>query len=186
MVPTLKIDAQALRDNCFINAYQTDINNDIDYNEAIFLLFKPSDLNVFREFLNDEYERTKQIIEDYDYEGGYVVVVYTLDVTYKKDFNLIKQGKYSETSKNFQDLFPKFVTIKNKKVQSKSLQDMIFKKDQKLINFWQDIISTEYLTHFHLEVWPNFDKNKETLNIKEIIENEQNKESVTRTPNNNR
>ena len=37
----------------------------------------------------DEYERTKDIIEDYDYEDGYVVVVYKLNMEFKEDFNTI-------------------------------------------------------------------------------------------------
>ena len=43
-------------------------------------------MNVFRNFLDNEFERTKAIVEDYDYEDGYVVVVYQLNDKYKKDF----------------------------------------------------------------------------------------------------
>jgi hypothetical protein len=38
--------------------------------------FKPDNLEKFKEILEGEYERTKDIIEDYDYADGFVVVVY--------------------------------------------------------------------------------------------------------------
>jgi hypothetical protein len=85
-------------------------NNDV-YKESIYLLFKPTDLDKFREFLDSEYERTKAVIEDYDYEDGFVVVVYQLDNKYNRDYELIKQGRYSKTSANFQKMFPKIVKI---------------------------------------------------------------------------
>jgi hypothetical protein len=111
MVPTLKVPKDALRSNGFINAYIRDDRRDDDYKESIYLLFKPKDLDKFREFLDNEYERTKTVIEDYDYEDGYVVVVYQLNERYKKDFTLIKQGKYSKTSSDFQKVFPKIIKI---------------------------------------------------------------------------
>ena len=36
--------------------------------------------------------------------NGYVVIVYKLNLKFKNDYNLIKEGKYSETSKKFQDV----------------------------------------------------------------------------------
>jgi len=111
MVPTLKVPKDALRSNGFINAYIKDAGREDQYADSIYLLFKPTDLDKFREFLDSEYERTKTVIEDYDYEDGFVVVVYQLSDKYKKDFNLIKQGKYSKTSTEFQKLFPKVVKI---------------------------------------------------------------------------
>ena len=102
MVPTLKVPKDALRGNGFINAYVKDARREDHYDECIYLLFKPENLDKFREFLDNEYERTKAVIEDYDYEDGYVVVVYQLNKEYIKDFQLIREGKYSKTSPSFQ------------------------------------------------------------------------------------
>lgn len=102
MVPTLKVPKDALKNNGFLNAYVKDARKEDDYKECIYLLFKPEDLDKFREFLDSEYERTKNVIEDYDYEDGFVVVVYQLNTNYKNDFDLIRQGSYSKTSKDFQ------------------------------------------------------------------------------------
>ena len=85
---------------------------DVQYENAVYLLFKPKDLDKFRDFLDGEYERTKSIIDDYDYEDGYVVVVYEINPRLKNDIELIKQGKYSQTSTKFQEIFPKVIQIK--------------------------------------------------------------------------
>ena len=79
MVPTLKIDREKLKNNEFVNAYIKDGSRDVQYKNAIYLVFNPKDLDKFKAFLDDEYERTKAIIDEYDYEGGFVVLVYELN-----------------------------------------------------------------------------------------------------------
>ena len=140
MVPTLKVPKDALRGNGFINAYVKDDRREDAYKESVYLLFKPVDLDKFREFLDSEYERTKAVIEDYDYEDGFVVVVYQLDNKYKKDYELIKQGKYSKTSPTFQKMFPKIVKITKGGLHKDeiSLQYRIFNKAEDLVNFWEE------------------------------------------------
>lgn len=169
MLPTLKISREGLHNNGFINAFIDDKNKEYPFEDAIYLLFKPQDINLFREFLDGEYERTKKIIDDYDYDGGYVVIVYKLDKEYEKDFELVKKGQYSKTSKTFQELFPKKVKMLNKpqKGLQTSLQYMIFTKDQRLINFWEDKIGEETLNDL-MEVWPTFDIKKEILDINNL------------------
>ena len=93
MVPTLGFPRESLRNNNFINAYIKDENLDHNYKDAVYLLFKPDNIDKFREFLEVEQERTKDFIEDYDYEDGYVVLVYKLNAKFKKDFAIIKKGK---------------------------------------------------------------------------------------------
>jgi len=167
MVPTLQIPKDSLNLNCFINAYIKDLRKDHHYDNSIYLLFKPTNLDKFREFLDDEYDRTKNIIEDYDYENGYVVIVYMLDVNYINDFNLIKQGKYSKTSIKFQKLFSKTVKInKNGSFADEySLQYRIFNKTEDLINFWEDKIGLTLLDVVgkDFEVWEGWDESKEIL-----------------------
>lgn len=171
MVPTLGYPKDSLKNNGFINGYLNDVQKDVQYEDCIYLLFKPKCLDKFREFLDSEYERTKQVIEDYDYEYGYVVVVYKLNEDLKEDFNLIKQGKYSKTSKKFQSLFQKDISIKSEKGITKnelSLQYRIFNKTEDLVEFWEDklgvtlgnVVGTDF------EVWEGFDMIRETLNIK--------------------
>lgn len=174
MVPTLKVPKDALRGNGFINAYVKDDRREDQYKESIYLLFKPTDLDKFREFLDNEYERTKTIIEDYDYEDGYVVVVYQLNNKYKKDFQLIRQGKYSKTSSDFQKLFPKIIKIIKSGLHRDelSLQYRIFNKAADLIEFWQEKlgIDLELTVGIDFEVWEGWDEQKEILELDKIKE----------------
>jgi len=170
MVPTLKAPKDALRNNGFINAYVKDENAEHHYDGCIYLLFRPENIDKFREFLDNEYERTKDIIEDYDYEGGYVVVVYKLDDSYVEDFELIRNGNYSKTSKLFQLQFPKVIKISKQGLSRDeiSLQYRIFNKTQDLVDFWEEKLGIRF--NDNMEVWDGFDEQKEILNINKIKE----------------
>ncbi len=170
MVPTLKVPKDALRGNGFINAYIKDARKEDQYKGCVYLLFKPENLDKFREFLDSEYERTKAVIEDYDYEDGYVVVVYQLDDKYKNDFTLVQGGKYSKTSANFQKLFPKVVKITRNGLSKDeiSLQYRIFNKAEDLISFWETKLGIEFEDDY--EVWDGWDESKEILELDKIKE----------------
>lgn len=174
MVPTLKVPKDALRANGFINAYIKDIGSENEYKDSIYLLFKPIDIDKFREFLDSEFERTKTIIEDYDYKDGFVVVVYQLNEKFKDDFKLVKQGRYSKTSKDFQKMFPKIVKIvKNGLHRDEiSLQYRIFNKSDDLVDFWEEKLGIDLKLTIgdDFEVWEGFDESKEILEINKIKE----------------
>jgi len=163
MVPTLKVPKDELKENGFINGYEYDEGQEIHYPNAIYLLFKPKDLHKFRSFLTDEYERTTNIIDDYDYGDGFVVVVYKLDKKYESDFNLIKQGKYSKTSSKFQNEFSKTVKImKNGNVTEEiSLQYRIFNKTKDMYDFWEEKLGTKLSQD--QELWQTYDIDREVL-----------------------
>lgn len=171
MVPTLGINKELLKSNSFINGYSKDGSRDVQYQGSVYLLFKPSKLDVFREFLDGEYERTKSIIDDYDYNDGYVVVVYELDKKFKKDFGLVKEGLYSKTSLEFQGLFPKVVKIKHGGLHRDeiSLQYRVFNKTEDLKQYWEDKLAVVF--DDTMEVWDGFDYDNETLNLDKIKEN---------------
>lgn len=171
MVPTLKTPKNSLRNNGFINAYLVDNVSESTYEDCIYILFKPKDLDMFKDFLDSEYERTKQIVEDYDYEGGFVVVVYKLSQKWKEDFNLIKQGKYSQTSDGFQKVFPKVIKLMKNGLHRDelSLQYRIFNKTNDLIAYWQDKLGITYWDE-DMEVWSEFKIENETLTKKVLNE----------------
>lgn len=171
MVPSLRVPKNALKENGFINGYVEDAERDFQYPGAVYLLFLPEDIIKFREFLDEEYERTEQIIEDYDYEGGFVVVVYKLDPKWDKDFSLVRQGSYSKTSSNFQKLFPKVIKIKKNGLHRDeiSLQYRIFNKTEDMVEYWENKIGIEWDDDF--EVWDGYDKDKEILHINDIKKN---------------
>jgi hypothetical protein len=170
MVPTLKIDRDRLKENGFINAYIKDGKRDVQYENAAYLLFRPKDLYKFKEFLDDEYERTKSIIDDYDYDDGFIIVVYQLNPKFNKDFQYIKSGKYSKTSRDFQSEFPKVIKIKKNGLHKDeiSLQYRIFNKTEDLKKFWEEKIGIEF--DDSMEVWQGFIEEKETLFIDKLKE----------------
>lgn len=170
MVPTLKVPKDALKNNGFINGYIRDTSCEHCYPGCIYLLFRPENLDKFREFLDSEYERTDKIVEDYDYPGGWVVVVYKLDEDYEEDYNLVRIGKYSKTSKIFQLQFPKVVKIVKHGLHKDeiSLQYRIFNRTNDLIEFWENKLGITFEDDW--EVWDGFEEEKEVLNIKKIEE----------------
>ena len=170
MVKPLGIGIEKLDKVGFVNGFMRDVNHDCIYQDCVYLLFKPTDMDLFRDFIDSEYERTSNIVEDYDYEGGYVVMVYKLDPKFKEDYQLVRQGLYSKTSKDFQNSFPKVVKImKNGKHRDEiSLQYRIFNRTQDLINFWEDKLAIKFSSN--QEVWEGFHEERETLNINNIKE----------------
>jgi hypothetical protein len=170
IVPTLSIGKDKLLDNGFVNGYIKDNKRDIQYENAVYLLFKPENLDKFRNFLDNEYERTKSIIDDYDYEDGYVVVVYEINPRLKGDVELVKQGKYSQTSPAFQASFPKVVQIKKNGLRRDeiSLQYRVFNKTEDLVKFWEDKLGVELPSD--VEVWHGFFEENEVLDLDKIKE----------------
>lgn len=169
-VPTLKIDGKDLKENNFINAFIKDIKREAQ-EDSVFLLFKPDNLQIFDYFVECEYGRINSPLqEDYDYSGGYSVLIYSLDPNYQEDFQLIKQGKYSHTSEDFQNLFPMVKKITNQQGLHRdelSLQTRIFKKTEDLKQYWEDKLGMEFKEY--MEVWSGFDEEKETLNIDDYL-----------------
>ena len=168
IVPILKINKDDLKNNGYSNGYVEDDRKDVQYENSLYLLFKPENLDRFRTFLDNEYERTKNIIDDYDYENGYVVIVYKIDDKFKKDVQLIKEGKYSKTSKVFQEMFPKTIKIQRNGLSRDeiSLQYRVFNKTPYLIEFWEKKLNVTF--DDAQELWEMFVKEEEILNLDKI------------------
>ena len=170
IVPVFSIGRERLANNGFVNGFIKDSRRDVQYKDSVYLLFKPEDLDKFRVFLDSEYERTKQIIDDYDYEEGYVVVVYQINARLLPDIELIKQGKYSQTSSKFQQIFPKIIKINKHGFQKDeiSLQHRVFNKTEDLKQFWEDKLDVVF--DDDMEVWHGFIEENEILDLDKIKE----------------
>lgn len=168
IVPTLKIDKDDLKNNNFLNGYISDLRKDVQYEDAVYLLFKPENLEKFREFLEKEYEKNSMILDDYDYEDGFVVVVYKLNKKYIKDYELVMKGQYSRTSQEFQSSFPKIVKIINQGLSKDevSIQFRIFKKSKDIREYWEKRININFTDD--MEVWQGFDLFKESLDLDKV------------------
>jgi hypothetical protein len=170
MVPMLNIPKGELRNNGFLNAYYRDDIWDKHPKNVIFLLFRPEDINRFIIFLDSENERTESVIEDYCYPDGFFVVAYQLNPKLKKDFDLVRLGKYSKTSPRFQKQFPKIVTVEKSgiHIEELSIQYRIFNKTIDLVKYWEDAFDTKF--DKEQEVWDGFIEKNEILNIDKIKE----------------
>ena len=168
IVQIFSIGKEKLTNNGFVNGFIKDSRRDVQYKDSVYLLFKPEDLDKFKVFLDSEYEKTKSIIDDYDYEEGYVVVVYQISPRLMPDIELVKQGKYSKTSSKFQQIFPKIVTIKKNGFQKDelSLQYRVFNKTEDLKQFWEDKFDVVF--DDDMEVWSGFSEDYETLDLDKI------------------
>ena len=168
IVPIFSIGKERLTNNGFVNGFIKDSRRDVQYKDSVYLLFKPEDLDKFKVFLDSEYEKTKSIIDDYDYEEGYVVVVYQISPRLMPDIELVKQGKYSKTSSKFQQIFSKTITIKKNGFQKDelSLQYRVFNKTEDLKQFWEDKFDVVF--DDDMEVWSGFSEDYETLNLDKI------------------
>ncbi len=95
-------------------------------------------------------------------------MVYELPSKFNRDFKLIMESMYSQTSKEFQALFPKIIKIKKNGLHRDeiSLQFRVFNKTADLIKFWEEKLGVEF--DEEQEVWHAFDLNDETLDITKI------------------
>ena len=100
--------------------------------------------------------------------------MYQLNEKYKKDFELIRKGKYSKTSEDFQKVFPKIVKIYRNGLHREelSLQYRIFNKADDLIEYWENRlgINLELTLGIDFEVWEGFNESKEILELDKIKE----------------
>jgi len=168
MLPTLKINGSKLEENGFINAYIKDVDCQVEYENCVYLLFKPPQMDIFNHFIEDEYIRTKALLHDYDYEDGYVVLVYQLDSKFDEDFKLIRKGLYSKTSESFQKQFKavKKVVKEGLHKDEITLQHLIFKKADNLRDYWESKIGVSIKEE--MEVWEGWSDEKETLDLNKI------------------
>lgn len=112
LLPGLGVENNMLAKYGFLSAFVDDTDHDVKYDRSVFLLFKPDTLERLQYFIATEYKRTKLLKEDYDYEGGYVVMAYSFPIEYELDYQRFLMGEYSKISPAYQKLFPEKVTIK--------------------------------------------------------------------------
>lgn len=175
LVPPLGISDVAKREHGFISAYLGDINKpEIQYERGIFMLFKPPNVVMFDDWLDDEKIRTPNLVEDYDYEDGYVVVIYILDKRFASDYQKFLEGKYSKFSMEFKSRFSKTVKLSDHMGRGRdevTWQWRIFKKDPSIREHWEQELGIPFTED--MEVWSSPDTdfikgNKEMLDIHRI------------------
>lgn len=178
----------------FINCYLSDVDrekvNDTDIH--LYLLFKPAteplrvkQLGGYETVEKDSQSARLQtlienfeemdtkhlfLLEDYDYEDGYIVLVLKFPEKFRKDYNRYLRGSYSLFSDEFKKTLPEtiiteFVNEFNKieKLSGKSLQYMITHKSDRLKEYQEEKYGLD-LTDAN-EYYHKISLENETLNI---------------------
>lgn len=170
LVAPMGVARSELREHGFIGAYLGDVHKpEIKYDRGVFMLFKPENMALFNEWVEEEKERTPQLVEDYDYEGGYVVLIYVLPERMASDYEKFLKGRYSKFSREFKEMFTKMVMWKDNMGRSRnepSIQWRIFKKDGDIRKYWEEEIGTTFTED--MEVWSVPSEDKEMLDINKI------------------
>lgn len=141
MTAPLGIAKVDLFENSFIGAYIGDVQkSETEYKRGIYVLFRPKDMLTFEQFLYNERERGATVVEDYDYEGGYVVVIYILKPDFANDYEKFLKGNYSKFSMQFRATFPEKIHIDG--TDQVTLQQRVFTKDESIREYWEELIGT--------------------------------------------
>lgn len=102
LVPALGFTPAKLKTLGFVDAYLMDINREKTYKDALYLLFKPSERHSFELFIE---ENKDKILDDYDYDEGYIVVVFQFPIRFIANYDTFLQGKYSKFTSDYKELF---------------------------------------------------------------------------------
>lgn len=164
--------------NCFLSDKNRDKVNEKDIH--LYLLFRPDPkqsirLNTIIEKFEDEDKEHLVYLDDYDYDGGYTVLVFKFPERFRNDYELFIKGKYSKFSPDFKDTIPErkiaeFVNEFNKpeKLAGKTTQWMIINKDPRIKRYVEEKYGIDLdgaNEYWHLPIME-----KEILNIDKINE----------------
>lgn len=172
LLPGIGLKRQSILKHGFVSAYMDDVNHDVHYENSVYVLYKPEQIEEFQKFLSSEYKRTPLLVEDYDYPGGYVVTVYKFPKEFMEEYDLFLKGKYSKFSKKYMDLFPVRIDTHDPETgmtkMKYSLQYHILNRSDAMKRYWEEKLGMEGELPEDLEYWKIPDKKEETLNINEL------------------
>lgn len=141
MVPLLKIGRGTLDSHDFINSFQYNAEEFVVYEGVLHLLFQPPHIDRFNQFVDDEKARTAAFVCRLDYPNNLVILVYQLPPRFKKDYEKIWNGKFSEVSESYKAAIPaignRLLEDGDKVISEVTLQHMVFNKMEVLKNIWE-------------------------------------------------
>lgn len=137
IVPILGVKREKLIEMGFTEAFIKDGIKELEYENAVYLLFRAKNWGDFNLFVEKERERGAPIIDEYDYPDGWTVLVYKYPKKWEKDVKLITTGKYSQISKEFMSLHPRYKKSISGGENEETYQWLIRNKDQKVKDYWK-------------------------------------------------
>ena len=164
VVPILGIGRERLLKNGFVEAFIKDDIRELQYENAVFLLFHPTSWEDFNLFVEDQRDLNMGFVDEYHMAGGWAVLVYQYDKKWKKDVDIITlTGKYSSVSKEYKALIPMYSKEGNNETMTN--QHLIFNKSDKVKEYWKEQLDLNFGPED--EVWP-FYSEREVLNEESI------------------
>ncbi len=153
LLSPLGLDKQRLDKIGFRETYLNDEYNKIEYNNPVFLLFKPENVFNFQVFVDGEYDRinkftdTKDLKGDYDRGNGEIVLVY--EFPFDRDYKRFLEGKYSEFSEEIVKTYPKTIKIRKDSAENTILgvPYRIITKDRESHDLLSEIYGSDFLVH---------------------------------------
>lgn len=170
LTPVTRQEKELLNEYQLINSYLRDKDREDLVGDLLFVLFKPTDLEYFELFTYTQAHENEDFLEDYDYAGGYVVIVYRIPQWLKEDFEKFKRGEYSKFSDKAKGFFRKMKKAKGRIESTQSIQWDVFNKETTLRKDIEKYVG-EPIDPTQ-ELWPVPNMEKETLNILKFRKNE--------------
>jgi len=159
----------------FLNSYlfDRDLNNQV-YNEGpyIFIVIKSYQDKLFDTFHSDLIELSNYV--DEYMKNDYLVTIFKIRDKYLDDYELIKQGKYSEISKDVKTM----ITNNNYFTGKPYIVPLILCKADELKESWErrlsidepELSTTSLVNLDGQEVWGVLDEEKENLTKEVLLE----------------
>jgi hypothetical protein len=164
ILPVLGIPKHLLLQNSFINCYLFNEEEDIKYENCLYLLFKPKNMEWFNNFVASEEDRGANILEEYDYGGIYTMLVYNIPEKFRKDVDVVLQGKYSKVSKEYKDMFPKLISDGVK--ESLGLAWCVLHKKEYIKKYWEEEL--DMIFPVENEYWKLYEISSESFNVNKL------------------
>lgn len=167
--PIFKIGRENIVKNGLINTFFFNNERNIVYDDYVLhLLFKPEDQIRFSGFVAEERQRLGGLfLDEYDYEGGYTVLVYKIPDKYNDDIKLLLEGRYSELSDTLMNDIPRTVRVVLRQGVRKDetyLAHLIHERNKGLRDLWENLLDVDLPKDS--EVWNRFTEEEETLSEK--------------------
>lgn len=163
LTPVSGQEVELLREYQLIDSYLRDSDREDLTGNLLFVLFRPDDMEFFELFLYTESSQNVNFMEDYNYAGGYIVLVYKIPDKMKDDFEKFKLGQYSKFSKETKSLFKKSTGVRKGFEPLTTLQWDVFSKSSALRKDLEKFVGETLPDDIELYGIPDIEK--ETLTI---------------------
>lgn len=162
----LRIDPMDLIKNRFLGSFFYNDEADVEYKDCLHLLFHPENYEIFYNFIEHEQSRGANILDEFDYEDGYIILVYKIPEKFIPDVEIVKLGKYSTVSKEYKSKFAAKITNGNEEFLS--ISRLVFDKSNILKEYWEEEFDVQFTKN--QEFWRKMKKEEETFSLQKLKE----------------